>query len=57
MKGYEDNLHEADVAVKKLIEELDIGSDDKIKLTARWIMMKESIENHWKWAHPHYKED
>lgn len=57
MKEFEDNLYKADVAVKKLIEELDVGSDSKIKLMSRWIMVKESVENYWNWAHLHYKED
>lgn len=57
MKGYEDSLYEADVAVRRLIKELDIYSDDKIKLMTRWTMMEESIENYWNWAHPHYMED
>lgn len=57
MKGYEDNLYEADVAVKKLIEELDIVSYDKTKLMIRWVTLREYVENYWNWAHPHYKED
>lgn len=57
MKGYEENLKEAETSVMKLIEELDVTSDDRIRLMARWLIFKESIEFRWKCAHPRYKED
>lgn len=47
----------AEEVVLKLLEELDIPSDDRIKLHGRWISFKQSVENYWDWAHPRYKED